>query len=60
MKLYQLNQSNLLLTPLYGYKLQFIFHELRPLSSSHGQIHDIVFFPRTKALILLNVTQDYL
>ena len=53
MYLCQLNQSNLLLTSLYGHKLQFIFHKLRPLSSSHGQLRELVFFPRTEALIFL-------
>ena len=53
MYLCQLNQSNLLLTSLYGHKLQFIFHKLRPLSNSHGQLCELVFFPRTEALNFL-------
>ena len=53
MQLCQLNISNLLLTSLHGHKLQFIFHKLLPLSSSHGQLHELVFFPCTEALIFL-------
>ena len=49
----QLNQSNLLLTSLYVQKLQFISHKLRPSSSSHGQLRELVFFSRTEALIFL-------
>ena len=53
MQLCQLNISNLLLTSLHGHKLQFIFHKLLPLSSSLGQLHELVFFPCTEALIFL-------
>ena len=53
MYFYQLNQSNLLLTSLHGHKLQFTFHKLRPLSSSHGHLRELVFLPRTEALIFL-------
>ena len=38
---------------LHGHKLQFIFHKLHPLSSSHGQLCELLFFPRTEALIFL-------
>ena len=34
-------------------KLQFISHKLRPSSSSHGQLRELVFFSRTEALIFL-------
>ena len=40
----------MLLTSLHGHKLQFIFHKSRPLSSSHGQLRELVFFPCTEAL----------
>ena len=36
-------QNNLLLTPLYIHKLQFISDKLRSSSSSHGQLHELVF-----------------
>ena len=49
----KLNQGNLLLTSLQGHELQFISHKLRPLSSSYGQLRELVFFPRTEALIFL-------
>ena len=39
----QLNQSNLLLTPFYVHKIQFISNKLHPLSSSHGQLRELVF-----------------
>ena len=39
----QLNQSNLLLTPFYVHKIQFISNKLRPLSSLHGQLRELVF-----------------
>ena len=38
----KLNQINLLLTFLHAYK-QFISHKLRPPSSSHGQLRELVF-----------------
>ena len=40
---YKVIQSNLLLTPLYIHKLQSISDKLRPLSSSHGQLRELVF-----------------
>ena len=43
----------MLLTSLNGHKLQFIFHKLRPLSSSPSQLCELFFFPRTEALIFL-------
>ena len=43
----------MLLTSLYGHKLQFISHKVHPLSSSHGQLCGLVFFSCTKALIFL-------
>ena len=39
-KLCQLNQSNLLLKSLHGPNLRFISHNLRPLSSWHGQLQN--------------------
>ena len=35
MQVRQLDRSNLLLTPLYVYKLEFISNELRSLCSAH-------------------------
>ena len=43
----------MLLTSLHGHKLQFISLKLCPLSSLHGQLHELVFFPCTEALIFL-------
>ena len=43
MQILQLNQSNLLLTPFYVHKIQFISNKLRPSSSSHGQLRELVF-----------------
>ena len=45
--------NKLLHTSLHGHKLQFISHKQRPLSSSHGQLRELVFCPRTEALIFL-------
>ena len=39
----QLNQSNLLLTPFYVCKIQFISNKLCPSSSSHDQLYELVF-----------------
>ena len=43
----------MLLASLYCQKLQFISHKVRPSSSSHGQLRELVFFSRTEALIFL-------
>ena len=43
MQILQLNQSNLLLTPLYAHKLQFISNKLHLSSSSHDQLPKLVF-----------------
>ena len=43
MSILQLNQSNLLLKPFYVHKIQFTSKELRPLSSLHGQLRELVF-----------------
>ena len=43
MQILQLNQNNLLLTPLYIHKLQLISNKLRPSTSSHGQLRGLVF-----------------
>ena len=40
---YKVIQSNLLLTPLYIHKLQFVSDKRRSLSSSHGQFRKVVF-----------------
>ena len=44
MQILQLNKSNLLLTPFYVHKIQFISNKLRPQhqSSSHGQLRELV------------------
>ena len=43
----------MLLTSLHDHQLRFIFHKLHPLSSSRGQLCELVFFPRAEALIFL-------
>ena len=43
MKILQLNQNNLLFTPLYVHKLQFICNKLHPSSSSYRQLCEPVF-----------------
>ena len=43
MQILQLNQSNLLLKPLYVHKLQFISNKLHPSSSPHSQLRELVF-----------------
>ena len=51
-------QNNLLLTPLYIHKLQFISDKLRSSSSSHGQLRGLVFFFRTEALIFFETSHQ--
>ena len=58
MQILQLNQSNLLLKPFYVHKIQFIY-ELRPSSSSHGQLRELVFVFSHRGSHFLNVTLDY-
>ena len=41
--MFQLNQSNLLFTPLYIHELQFLSNKLYPSFSAHGQLHELVF-----------------
>ena len=43
MYILQLNQSNLLFTPFYVHKIQFISNKLHPSSSSHGHLCELVF-----------------